>query len=140
MADENLHVQVYQAADEEQVISLWHRCGLVVPHNDPHRDIQLKVKFQPELFLVGVIDSQVIASIMAGYEGHRGWLNYLAVSPEYQRRGIGRQLVEAATIRLEALGCPKINLQIRTSNAAVIEFYQRIGFTVDDTVSMGKRL
>ena len=95
---------------------------------------------QPELFLVGSFDGQVVASIMAGYEGHRGWLNYLAVAPEQQRQGIGRRMVEAATAKLQEMGCPKINLQIRTSNSEVIEFYKRIGFTMDDVVSMGKRL
>lgn len=90
--------------------------------------------------LVGLASSQVVASIMAGYEGHRGWLNYLAVSPDFQRQGIGRRMVEAATAKLEVMGCPKINLQIRTSNTEVIDFYQRIGFVMDDVVSMGKRL
>lgn len=135
-----LNIRAYQPADEGQVIKLWHECCLVVPQNDPQRDILLKLQVQPELFLVGLAGSQVIASIMAGYEGHRGWFNYLAVSPNFQRRGFGRCMVEVATTKLEEMGCPKINLQIRTTNTEVIEFYKRIGFTVDDVVSMGKRL
>jgi ribosomal protein S18 acetylase RimI-like enzyme len=111
-----------------------------VPWNDPRRDIALKLAVQPHLFLVGALGTSVIATIMAGYEGHRGWLNYLAVSPEYQRHGIGRRMVEAATALLKAAGCPKINLQIRRSNTDVIAFYTRLGFTIDDVVSMGKRL
>lgn len=130
----------YQDQDEQQVIELWHRCGLVVPWNDPQKDIQLKLQVQPELFLVGIIGDQVVATVMAGYEGHRGWLNYLAVDPQYQQRGLGRQLVEAAIERLKAMNCPKINLQIRSSNKDVIEFYQRLGFTIDDVISMGRRL
>ncbi|MBP5977659.1 GNAT family acetyltransferase [Brasilonema sp. CT11] len=140
MQNINLIVRPYQEQDEEQVIKLWHCCCLVVPWNDPKRDIWLKLLFQPELFLVGLIESQVVATIMAGYEGHRGWLNYLAVEPKYQRQGIGRYMVEEAIAKLRDLNCPKINLQIRTSNTAVIEFYKRLGFKMDDVVSMGKRL
>lgn len=135
-----LDVRPYHPTDEEQVIKLWQECGLVVPQNNPQRDISLKLQVQPELFLVGLVASEVVATIMAGYEGHRGWLNYLAVAPELQRQGVGRRMVEAATARLEAMGCPKINLQIRASNTAVIEFYKRIGFTMENVVSMGKRL
>lgn len=135
-----LDIRAYQEADEEQVITLWQECGLVVPHNNSQRDISLKSQVQPELFLVGMAGSQLVASIMAGYEGHRGWLNYLAVSPQFQRQGIGRSMVEDATSKLAAMGCPKINLQIRTSNTQVIEFYKRIGFTLEDVVSMGRRL
>ncbi len=135
-----LNIRAYQPTDEEQVINLWQECCLVVPQNNPQRDILLKLQVQPELFLVGLAGSQIVASIMAGYEGHRGWFNYLAVSPDFQRQGIGRRMVEAATAKLEAMGCPKINLQIRTSNTEVIEFYKRIGFTMDNVVSMGKRL
>ncbi|HEY0602257.1 MAG TPA: GNAT family acetyltransferase [Herpetosiphonaceae bacterium] len=135
-----MSIRPYQAADEAQVIALWHQCNLVVPWNDPQRDIALKIEVQPHMFLVGVLDTTVIATIMAGYEGHRGWLNYLAVSPEHQRHGIGRRMVEEATALLQAAGCPKINLQIRTSNTDVIAFYKRLGFTIDDVVSMGKRL
>jgi ribosomal protein S18 acetylase RimI-like enzyme len=135
-----LNIRSYQPMDEKQVMNLWQECCLVVPQNNPQHDILLKLQVQPELFLVGLADSQVVASIMAGYEGHRGWFNYLAVSPDFRRQGIGRRMVEAATAKLEAMGCPKINLQIRTSNTEVIEFYKRIGFTMDDVVSMGKRL
>jgi ribosomal protein S18 acetylase RimI-like enzyme len=136
----NLEIRAYHPDDEDHIIKLWHACCLVVPQNDPQRDIFLKQQVQPELFLVGEVGSRIVASIMAGYEGHRGWFNYLAVTPDFQRQGFGRQMVEAATVKLEALGCPKINLQIRTSNTQVIEFYQRLGFTVDHVVCMGKRL
>jgi ribosomal protein S18 acetylase RimI-like enzyme len=95
---------------------------------------------RPDLFLVGVMEGKIIACVMAGYEGHRGWLNYLAVDPEHQRRGLARAIVAEAERLLAHSGCPKINLQIRTSNQDVVEFYKRIGYTVDDVVSMGKRL
>ena len=85
-------------------------------------------------------EGRVIASAMGGYEGHRGWVNYLAVDPEYQRRSIGRQMMAAVEERLMALGCPKINLQVRADNASALAFYERIGYGRDDVVSMGKRL
>ena len=135
-----LVVRPFELADQDAVIELWRRCGLVVPQNDPERDIALKLQVQPELFLVGTLDEQVIASVMAGYEGHRGWINYLAVAPEYRRRGIGRRIMEVAEEKLRDLGCPKINLQVRTTNLAVIEFYKRLGFAEDAVTSLGKRL
>ena len=135
-----LDVRPYQPTDEEQVVQLWQRCNLVVPWNNPRHDIWLKLQIQPELFLVGTIGGDVVATVMAGYDGHRGWLNYLAVSPDLQRQGFGRRLVEEAITKLKQLGCPKINLQIRTANTAVIDFYTRLGFKQDDVVSMGLRL
>jgi len=122
------------------VVQLWRDCNLVVPHNDPHKDIQRKRAVQADLFLVGLEDSRIVATIMAGYEGHRGWINYLAVAPERQRAGLGRQMVTEAERRLHRLGCPKINLQIRRTNAGVIAFYRQLGYAEDDVVSMGKRL
>ena len=123
-----------------RVIDVWRRCGLVVPWNDPHVDIQRKLERRDDLFLVAVDDGEVVGTVMAGYEGHRGWLNYLAVHPARRGEGLGRALVEQAERRLRALGCPKINLQIRTSNREVAEFYRALGFSVDDVISMGKRL
>lgn len=135
-----MEIRAYQPDDEEAVISLWRSCDLVRPWNDPHKDILRKLEVRPDLFLVGVLDGRIVACVMAGYEGHRGWLNYLAVAPEYQRRGRARAIVDEAERLLRATGCPKINLQIRTSNRGVIEFYRRLGYSVDDVVSMGKRL
>lgn len=135
-----MEIRAFQLADEDAVIALWERCDLVRPWNDPRKDIRRKLKVHPDLFLVGVIDRQVVATAMVGYEGHRGWINYLAVEPEHQRKGLGRMMMEEAERRLRALGCPKINLQVRSSNRGVIEFYQRIGYSVDDVVSLGKRL
>jgi len=111
-----------------------------MPQNDPVEDIQGKVAFQPELFFIALLDREVIGSIMVGYEGHRGWLNYLAVLPEHQRRGYGRKLVEEAVCELKRLGCLKVNLQVRSSNVSVIGFYKHLGFKDDDVVSLGKRL
>ena len=135
-----MEIRPFEPRDEEAVVQLWNDCGLVVPWNNPHRDIQRKLKVQPEMFLVACSDGKVIASVMAGYDGHRGWINYLAVHPQHQRLGIGKRLMEEAESRLRAEGCPKINLQVRTSNTDVIEFYKRLGFKMDNVVSLGKRL
>jgi len=112
----------------------------VVPWNNPSLDIDRKLKVQKEMFLVGSLNGKIVASVMAGYDGHRGWINYLAVLPEYQETGIGRRIMEEAEKRLREIGCPKINLQVRGSNTGVIEFYKKIGYKIDDVVSLGKRL
>jgi ribosomal protein S18 acetylase RimI-like enzyme len=134
-------IRPYQEEDCEDVIALWQACGLVMPQNDPYADIQQKTGFQPDLFLVGLDETGcLLATVMAGYEGHRGWINYLAVLPQHWRQGIGRQMLAAAENRLRALGCPKINLQVRRANTTVINFYQNVGFSEDDVVSLGKRI
>jgi ribosomal protein S18 acetylase RimI-like enzyme len=112
----------------------------VVPQNDPHKDIEMKCQVQPDLFFVGTIEKQVVATLMAGYDGHRGWIYYLAVDPEYQRQGIGRRMMERAEAALKKRGCPKINLQVRTSNSAVISFYTSLGYSNDDVIGLGKKL
>jgi ribosomal protein S18 acetylase RimI-like enzyme len=127
-------------ADTQTVIDLWQRCDLVRPQNDPMKDIRRKLSIQPEMFLLADIDGQVVGTIMAGYEGHRGWINYLATAPEFRRRGIARALMDEAERLLRIAGCPKINLQVRATNTAILDFYRAIGFDVDTVVSMGKRL
>jgi ribosomal protein S18 acetylase RimI-like enzyme len=135
-----MEIRPFQTDDLAAVVQLWTDCGLVVPWNDPHKDIQRKLAVQSQMFLVGLLDNHIIASVMAGYDGHRGWINYLAVHPEHQRSGIGRLMMEEAEKCLRAANCPKINLQVRSTNAAVIEFYKKLGFKADDVVSLGKRL
>ena len=135
-----LEIRNYRRPDQAAVVELWRDCGLVVPWNDPEKDIHRKLRVQRDMFLVGLLGTRLVATVMAGYEGHRGWINYLSVAPDCQRNGFGRRLIEEAEARLRRLGCPKINLQVRNSNADAIEFYKRIGFSVDDVVSMGKRL
>ena len=133
-------VRPFEPADEAAVIALWHACNLVVLWNDPARDIACKMQVNPELFLVAVEGGRVVGTVMVGYDGHRGWINYLGVLPQLRRRGVGRLLMREAEARLRERGCPKINLQVRTSNTEVIEFYKRIGFKEDAVVSFGKRL
>jgi ribosomal protein S18 acetylase RimI-like enzyme len=135
-----VEVRPFKTDDGPAVAELWRRCGLTTSWNDPYKDIQRKLCVQAHMFLVGLLDGQLVATVMAGYEGHRGWINYLAVAPEHRRRGYGRVMMGEAERLLRAAGCPKINLQIRTSNRSAIEFYRRLGFTIDDVLSMGKRL
>ena len=130
----------FKSADEDQVISLWQACNLVVPQNDPRKDIARKLKVNPELFIVGELAGDIVGSCMAGYEGHRGWINYLAVHPHHQRQGYATQLMKEAERLLREVGCPKINLQIRSSNSEVIAFYNALGYVEDCVVSFGLRL
>lgn len=136
----SMAVREFDAHDESAVVELWTRCGLIRPSNNPHADVQRKLRVRPDLFLVGVLDGAIVASVMAGYEGHRGWLNYVAVDPTHQRHGLGKAIVAQAEARLRQSGCPKINLQVRTGNSVAIEFWERVGYVRDDVVSMGKRL
>jgi ribosomal protein S18 acetylase RimI-like enzyme len=135
-----MKIRAFSIADEAAVIEIWRRCDLVRPWNDPHKDIQRKLTTQPELFLVGEIADRLVASVMAGFDGHRGWVNYLAVSPEHRNAGLGRTLMRYVEDALEARGCPKLNLQIRTTNHAVLDFYRHIGYAADEVISLGKRL
>lgn len=135
-----MDIREFTESDEDAVIRLWRECGLVVSHNNPRKDIARKLQVGRDLFLVGVEGDKVVASVMGGYEGHRGWVNYLAVSPSCQRRGYGVALVHRIEDLLLQRGCPKINLQIRRSNEAVIAFYRSMGYGEDPVVSMGKRL
>jgi ribosomal protein S18 acetylase RimI-like enzyme len=130
----------YQEKYRDAVVELWKKCSLLHPPNDPIKDIEAKMRFQPNLFFVALVDGKVMGSVMVGYEGHRGWLNYLAVAPEHQRRGYGRKLVEKAMAELAKMGCQKLNLQVRKGNAAAVEFYKHVGFKEDECLSFGKRL
>ena len=139
-APDEVQIRPLEPGEEDAVAALWQRCGLSRPWNDPHRDIQRKRAVQPDLLLVAVADGRVVGTVMVGYDGHRGWINYLAVDPDLQRRGLGRRLMQEAEQRLAAMGCPKVNLQVRTSNVAVLAFYRSIGYVQDDVVSLGKRM
>lgn len=135
-----MDIRAFEEKYKGEVIELWRECNLVVPQNDPAKDIERKLKVDPDLFLVGLIDEEVVATVMGGYEGHRGWINYLAVKPSQQRKGNGQAIMQAVEFLLKKKGCPKINLQVRATNEAVIEFYSAIGYGNDNVVGLGKRL
>lgn len=138
MAD--MQIEIFAEQHRQALIALWTECGLVVPQNDPNKDIDRKLQVGADLFLLGVLDGEVVASVMGGYEGHRGWINYLAVKPSHQRKGYGQAMMAAVEARLREKGCPKINLQVRSTNTAVIAFYDALGYGNDNVVGLGKRL
>ena len=133
-------IRIFQPKDQKAVIQLWNDCGLVVPQNDPAKDIRRKLKIQPDLLLVAVNGKEIVGTVMGGYDGHRGWINYLAVAPARQRSGVGRLLMAEIEKRLKKAECPKINLQVRETNAGVRRFYAKIGYVQDKVLSYGKRL
>ncbi|MFT4728642.1 MAG: ribosomal protein S18 acetylase RimI-like enzyme [Granulosicoccus sp.] len=133
-------IRTFRPDDTAAVISLWQACELTRPWNNPELDIQRKLSVNDDLFLVADDGGQIVGSIMGGYEGHRGWINYLAVDPSLQKQGLGRELMDAIESRLLDKGCPKINLQVRVGNDAVVAFYEAIGYSDDECISFGKRL
>ncbi|MEM7256377.1 MAG: GNAT family acetyltransferase [Pseudomonadota bacterium] len=133
-------IRLFESSDQSAVIALWNQCALVRPWNDPQLDILRKQAVGAGLFLVGTIDGVVVASVMGGYDGHRGWMYYLAVSPAHQKRGYGVQLVKYLESLLKAAGCPKVNLQVREENDQVVQFYKSMGYQQDACLSFGKRL
>ena len=135
-----MQIRKFVSGDQDRVVALWTVCELTRPWNDPAADIARKVAVGDDLFLVGEVDGDLVATVMAGYDGHRGWVNYLAVDPQQQNHGLARQLMREAERRLRDLGCPKVNLQVRTTNQAAMRFYERIGYTTDDVISFGRRL
>ena len=134
-----MKIRSFKESDRQAVILLWDQCNLTTPQNNPSLDIDRKLKVDPDLFLVGIFNHQVIATVMGGYEGHRGWVNYLAVSPEHQRKGYGQAVMLAVEKLLVSKGCPKINLQVRASNKKIMAFYCSIGYGDDSVIGLGKR-
>jgi len=137
----SLAIRCYQNTDQNAVLALWHRVFPDnPPHNNPAGDIERKLRVQPECFLIAEQENAIVGTAMAGFDGHRGWVYYVAVLPEARRRGIGRALMNAAEQALAKLGCNKINLQVRAGNDTVLGFYRSLGYTVEERVSLGKRL
>lgn len=135
-----MNIRPYSSGDETAVIALWRKCILVRPNNDPKKDIERKLKVNPELFLVGLEGNKVVAAAMGGYDGHRGSVYYLGVDPAYQKKGLGREIMAALEEKLIAQGCPKLNLMFRTENQGVEKFYEKLGYARDACIEMGKRL
>lgn len=133
-------IRPYLESDLEDVIALWELCGLTRPWNNPEIDIFRKLAQRDQLFLLAVKDNQLIATVMGGYDGHRGWVNYLAVHPNFQRNDVATALVQQLEKRLIALGCPKLQLLIRKDNIDVQSFYEQLGYDEIDVICLGKRL
>jgi ribosomal protein S18 acetylase RimI-like enzyme len=135
-----MKVRSYRPSDESAVVTLWKECGLTRPWNDPHKDIARKLGVQPEWFLVGTEGEDLIATVMAGYDGHRGWVNYLAVAPAHRGLGHAKRLMQHVERLFLAAGVPKVNLLVRATNPGVVEFYRRLGYAQDEAICLGKRL
>lgn len=140
MVKPKLVVRPYVEGDCADVIALWQQAGLTRPWNDPVQDIARKMTVAPELFLVGCAGGKLVASAMGGYDGHRGWVNYLAVDEACRGRGFARQIMDHLEEMLRTRGCPKLNLQVRAENEAALAFYEAAGYVRDDVVSLGRRL
>lgn len=123
-----MNIRVFTSSDHSALIALWQRCGLVVPQNNPSHDIERKQSVGADLFLVCECDGGIIGSVMGGYDGHRGWINYLAVCPKFQRQRVGQRLLRAVEEKIVAKGCAKINLQVRETNSEVLAFYAACGY------------
>lgn len=134
-----MKIRKFKTDDTEQVVRLWDECGLLHPPNNPYLEIRNKAAFQPDLFFVGEKDGRVMASVMVGFEGRRGWINSLAVLPEYQGNGYGKSLVEHSLKLLKKIGAPKVNLLIRPTNTKVQAFYEKCGFEFEDVTLMSHR-
>ncbi|MFC1900219.1 GNAT family acetyltransferase [Chloroflexota bacterium] len=139
MTDTEMTIREYLPGDKGVVIKLWIECGLVTAQNNPELDIERKLQVNPELFMVGIVDDKIAVTVMGGYEGHRGWANYLAVHPDYQKRNYGRQIMDVLEKKLMEMGCPKINLNVRTTNMEAMKFYYRIGYSQDEVITLSKR-
>ncbi|SAK50954.1 acetyltransferase [Caballeronia hypogeia] len=138
-------IRTFDAGDRDAVIALWRDvfpeyADVSRPQRDPALSIANKMKMQPELFFVGSLDGEVIGTVMAGYDGHRGWVYSLAVTPTLRGRGFGSALMRHAEAALAKLGCPKVNLQIMSFKTDLRGFYEKLGYRMDEVVSLGKRL
>ena len=128
------------SSDTDAVIALWHACHLTRPWNDPARDIARAQSQDSTRLVVGTAANQLVASAMVGYDGHRGWLYYLAVAPAHRRQGYGARLIAHAERYLSDLGCPKLMMMVRTGQPALDNYYAELGYTANDVHCLGKRL
>ena len=140
MIDSAMIFRDFSSADTAGVVALWQECGLTRPWNDPVKDIRRKQTDKNGAFWVVCRGDEVIASVMIGYDGHRGTINYLAIAPAFQRSGLGAELMRRAEAFLIEIGCPKVSFCVRKDNLSVLAFYDRLGYAADDVHFLGKRL
>jgi ribosomal protein S18 acetylase RimI-like enzyme len=140
-----MDIRIFDEGDTEEVLALWREAFPEYavpgkPQRDPRLSIRNKLAMQPELFFVGLLNERLIGTVMAGYDGHRGWMYSLAVAEDERGNGYARALVEHAERALAAIGCPKLNLQLMANKPETQAFYAKLGYQMDEVVSFGKRL
>ena len=129
-----------ELTDIPALVALWEACGLTRPWNDPERDARFALDGATSTIL-GLSDGvALIGSVMAGFDGHRGWVYYLAVAPDRRREGLGRRLMEAAEAWLRERGAPKLQLMVRAGNAEALGFYEALGLERQEVVTLGRFL
>jgi ribosomal protein S18 acetylase RimI-like enzyme len=133
-----IEIRPFVIEDTDQVLEVWSLAGMTTPERNPRADIQKKLRHSPESFFVGTLEGKVVATVMVGYDGHRGWIYSLAVRPDLQRKGIGSQMMEEAENWLRQQGCPRAKLQIDEARSDVAGFYKKLGYEVQPLVSMAK--
>ena len=136
----SLHIRTYREQDRDAVIALWERCALTRPWNDPSADIDLCVRSREATLMVGYREDDLIASVMVGHDGHRGWIYYLAVEPERQGHGHGREMMAEAELWLASRNVGKVQLMVRIGNADAEAFYGALGYEAQDVTVFGKWL
>jgi len=135
------NIRIYRERDREQVLALWQECDLIHPKNDPQKDLDRKKGFGEELFLVIEEREKIIGTVMGGYDGHRGIINYLGVHPSFRGQGLGKMLLQAVEQKLKDLGCPQVNLLVWSNNSEVLDFYEKSQYSkANDIVLLRKRL
>ena len=144
MMEKQITFRPFDESDSDKVIALWEKAGLLRPWNNPNKDIARKLQEMAvnsySWFWVAEQNGVIIATAMAGYDGHRGSVNYLGVDPDVQQSGVGRLIMQRIEADLIAAGCPKLNLQVRDDNIDVLAFYDRLDYQRDATISLSKRL
>ena len=136
-----MKIRPYRDEDKRELLALWTEIfPAESPHNDPQTSLDKKLRTDRDLLLVALIDDRVIGSVMGGYDGHRGWIYSLAVSPSHRRQGIASALMRTIEKKLKERGCLKVNLQVVASNAKVALLYEGLGYKVEERISMGKKL
>ena len=135
-----MEIRKYEQGDKDRLISLWRQVFPDdPPHNEPAKVLESKLMVD-DLVFVAVEGEHLVGGCIAGYDGHRGWLYSVAVAAGYRRKGVGQELVNFTIKSLAELGCIKVNLQVRSTNAAVVAFYETLGFNIEERISMGKRV
>ncbi|UCE27735.1 MAG: GNAT family acetyltransferase [Candidatus Coatesbacteria bacterium] len=139
--ERTVNIRPYEESDEETVCRLWREVfSDDPPWNVPEEDIRRKKEVQPELFFIAEVEGEVVGTAVTGYDGHRGWVYCVAVAPAYRREGVGRALMDRVERDLAQIGCHKLNLQVRSGNDDAVEFYGKLGYNIEERVSMGKLL